>query len=171
MTLTQPSIGAVIGPSRIPLTVVRNSTILCVRGFDFMTKWYEDRFLLRKTRKRLGLTQKNLGRLAGVSQNLISAIEDGRRSFVDPSRSRIWHALADVEIAQNKVKLAKEESNELREERRIALEKLEKSGSLGDPIVQEVIESLRREIATLEQRVEYSRMTSLTSLREYVGKK
>lgn len=54
-----------------------------------------------KLRKQLGLTQKQLAGLAGVSQSLIAKIESGR---IDPAYSKVTQILAALEREQNKDK-------------------------------------------------------------------
>jgi predicted transcriptional regulator len=52
-----------------------------------------------KMRKRLGLTQKELATLSGVSQSLIAKIESGK---IDPAYSKVVHILAALESRQKK---------------------------------------------------------------------
>lgn len=52
-----------------------------------------------RTRKQLGLTQKELATLAGVSQSLIAKIESGK---IDPAYSKVTHILAALESRRKK---------------------------------------------------------------------
>ncbi len=61
-------------------------------------KKFTDREVVAGTRKRLGITQTQLAKRAGVSQKLISAIETGVNPMVEPSRARIWNALRAFEL-------------------------------------------------------------------------
>lgn len=54
-----------------------------------------------KMRKRLGLTQKQLAGLAGVSQSLIAKIESGK---IDPAYSKAVQIMSALEDRQNKEK-------------------------------------------------------------------
>jgi predicted transcriptional regulator len=54
-----------------------------------------------KMRKQLGLTQKQLASLAGVSQSLIAKIESGK---IDPAYSKVSQIMAALEREQNKAK-------------------------------------------------------------------
>jgi predicted transcriptional regulator len=54
-----------------------------------------------KLRKQLGLTQKTLADLSGVSQSLIAKIESGK---IDPAYSKVMQILAALENEQNKGK-------------------------------------------------------------------
>lgn len=59
-----------------------------------------------KLRKQLGLTQKQLADLAGVSQSLIAKIESGR---IDPAYSKVMQILAALEAEHNKGKKTAEQ--------------------------------------------------------------
>lgn len=59
-----------------------------------------------KMRKQLGLTQKELAGLAGVSQSLIAKIESGK---IDPAYSRVMQIIAALEAEQNKGKKTAEQ--------------------------------------------------------------
>ena len=59
-----------------------------------------------KLRKQLGLTQKQLAALAGVSQSLIAKIESGR---IDPAYSKVMQILAALEAEHNKGKKTAEQ--------------------------------------------------------------
>lgn len=63
-----------------------------------MKKTFSDGEIIAGTRKRLGVTQVELAKRAGVSQKLISAIETRVNPMVEPSRSRIWNALRAFEL-------------------------------------------------------------------------
>ncbi|MBD3210660.1 CBS domain-containing protein [Candidatus Micrarchaeota archaeon] len=54
-----------------------------------------------KIRKRLGLTQKRLAALAGVSQSLIAKIESGK---IDPAYSKVVQIMAALEEKQSREK-------------------------------------------------------------------
>lgn len=54
-----------------------------------------------KTRKQLGLTQKQLASMAGVSQSLIAKIESGR---IDPAYSKVMQILSALDTEQKKGK-------------------------------------------------------------------
>ena len=54
-----------------------------------------------KVRKRLGLTQKQLADLSGVSQSLIAKIESGK---IDPAYSKIMRIVSALEAKQSEVK-------------------------------------------------------------------
>jgi len=54
-----------------------------------------------KLRKGLGMTQKELANLAGVSQSLIAKIESGK---IDPAYSKVVQILSALEAKQNKGK-------------------------------------------------------------------
>ena len=54
-----------------------------------------------KMRRQLGLTQKELAALAGVSQSLIAKIESGK---IDPAYSKVMQIIAALEAEQNKGK-------------------------------------------------------------------
>lgn len=54
-----------------------------------------------KLRKQLGLTQKQLADLAGVSQSLIAKIESGK---IDPAYSKVMQILGALEDEQNRGK-------------------------------------------------------------------
>jgi predicted transcriptional regulator len=54
-----------------------------------------------KLRKQLGLTQKELADLSGVSQSLIAKIESGK---IDPAYSKVMQILSALENEQNKGK-------------------------------------------------------------------
>ena len=51
------------------------------------------RELLRFARERAGLTQRELGERAGVSQELVYGLESGRRQMVEPTLRRLAHAM------------------------------------------------------------------------------
>jgi predicted transcriptional regulator len=59
-----------------------------------------------KMRKQLGLTQKELAALAGVSQSLIAKIESGK---IDPAYSKVMAITAALEAEQNKGKRTAEQ--------------------------------------------------------------
>ncbi len=52
-----------------------------------------------KMRKQLGLTQKELANLSGVSQSLIAKIESGK---IDPAYSKVTQIISALESLQNK---------------------------------------------------------------------
>ncbi len=52
---------------------------------------------IKETRKRLGITQQSLARLAGVSQSLIAKIESGR---IDPAYSKVKSIIEVLEREQ-----------------------------------------------------------------------
>lgn len=54
-----------------------------------------------KMRRQLGLTQKQLASLAGVSQSLIAKIESGK---IDPAYSKVMQIISALEAEQNKGK-------------------------------------------------------------------
>lgn len=54
-----------------------------------------------KMRKKLGLTQKQLASLAGVSQSLIAKIESGK---IDPAYSKVTQIILALEREENKGK-------------------------------------------------------------------
>jgi len=54
-----------------------------------------------KMRRHLGLTQKQLALLAGVSQSLIAKIESGK---IDPAYSKVMQIISALEAEQNKGK-------------------------------------------------------------------
>ncbi len=54
-----------------------------------------------KTRKQLGMTQKQLAAMAGVSQSLIAKIESGK---IDPAYSKVMQITAALEREQNRGK-------------------------------------------------------------------
>jgi predicted transcriptional regulator len=54
-----------------------------------------------KMRRQLGLTQKRLANLAGVSQSLIAKIESGK---IDPAYSKVMQIISALEAEQNKGK-------------------------------------------------------------------
>ncbi|MCI0561598.1 MAG: helix-turn-helix domain-containing protein, partial [Nitrososphaera sp.] len=54
-----------------------------------------------RLRKQLGLTQKELADLAGVSQSLVAKIESGK---IDPAYSKVMQILSALENEQNKGK-------------------------------------------------------------------
>jgi transcriptional regulator with XRE-family HTH domain len=49
---------------------------------------------LREWRERLGVGQVELAQAAGVAQTTISALERGAEPFTEPSRTKIWNAIA-----------------------------------------------------------------------------
>jgi len=136
-------------------------------------------------RQHVGLTQHQLAKLTGISQTKLSDYENGKAELT-PSEETLWVKATD-EAAERmgsdvyfKLRLAEEHNEELYNERRALLSerrdllsKLESSPSIGDPIVQEVIASFRREIADLERRTQqrtgtesdFGRVTTLASLR------
>ena len=59
-----------------------------------------------KLRKQLGLTQKQLADLAGVSQSLIAKIESRK---IDPAYSKVMQILSALESEQNKGKKTAEQ--------------------------------------------------------------
>jgi predicted transcriptional regulator len=59
-----------------------------------------------KMRRQLGLTQKQLATLAGVSQSLIAKIESGK---IDPAYSKVMQIITALEAEQNKGKKAVEQ--------------------------------------------------------------
>ncbi len=59
-----------------------------------------------KMRRQLGLTQKQLASLAGVSQSLIAKIESGK---IDPAYSKVVQIISALESEQNKGKKAVEQ--------------------------------------------------------------
>jgi len=59
-------------------------------------KWFEDHRHLAEARRKRGITQAELAKEAGISQRLVSAIERGTRSFLEPKR--LWEALAEIEV-------------------------------------------------------------------------
>jgi transcriptional regulator with XRE-family HTH domain len=63
---------------------------------DFSAEIWSDRRHLKKWRKLLGLGQIELKVLAGVSQATVSALERGVEPFSEPSRTKIWRAIADL---------------------------------------------------------------------------
>lgn len=68
-----------------------------------MEKWFEDRELLKATRKRLDLTQAELATRAKVAHFLIADVETGRRKMRGPQIEALWRALAIVEIEQKRM--------------------------------------------------------------------
>jgi len=56
---------------------------------------------ISRMRKQLGLTQKQLAAMAGVSQSLIAKIESGK---IDPAYSKVVEIIAALESEQNKGK-------------------------------------------------------------------
>jgi len=54
-----------------------------------------------KMRRQLGMTQKQLATLAGVSQSLIAKIESGK---IDPAYSKVTQIISALESEQNKGK-------------------------------------------------------------------
>ncbi len=54
---------------------------------------------IKRMRKQLDLTQKELAALAGVSQSLIAKIESGK---IDPAYSKVMHILSALESRQKK---------------------------------------------------------------------
>lgn len=64
-------------------------------------KWHNDPEELKKTRKRLGLTQAELAAKAGVKLSLIANIE-ARRRQKSTIPSEIWEALALIDIEHRK---------------------------------------------------------------------
>lgn len=54
-----------------------------------------------RMRKQLGLTQKRLAAMSGVSQSLIAKIESGR---IDPAYSKVVQIISALEAEQNKGK-------------------------------------------------------------------
>jgi predicted transcriptional regulator len=59
-----------------------------------------------KLRKQLGLTQKELADLAGVSQSLLAKIESGK---IDPAYSKVIQILAALESERNRGKKTAEQ--------------------------------------------------------------
>ncbi|MEW6748648.1 MAG: CBS domain-containing protein [Candidatus Micrarchaeota archaeon] len=59
-----------------------------------------------KVRKQLGMTQKQLAALAGVSQSLIAKIESGK---IDPAYSKVVQIISALEGEQNKAKKTAEQ--------------------------------------------------------------
>ena len=57
----------------------------------------EEILLIRDKRKRLGITQQALAKLAGVSQSLIAKIESGR---IDPAYSKVKSIISALEREQ-----------------------------------------------------------------------
>src|ERR1700723_2176529 len=66
-----------------------------------MAHWYADPKQFSALRKRLKISQVELAQAANVTQGYISQIEKGITPFVDPSRSRLWEALAKIEVSHN----------------------------------------------------------------------
>jgi DNA-binding XRE family transcriptional regulator len=63
---------------------------------DFSAPIWSDRRHLKMWRKLLGLGQVELARSADVSQAAISALERNVEPFTEPSRTKIWRAIADL---------------------------------------------------------------------------
>ncbi|VVC02871.1 Inosine-5'-monophosphate dehydrogenase [Candidatus Bilamarchaeum dharawalense] len=59
-----------------------------------------------KLRKQIGFTQKQLAKLAGVSQSLIAKIESGK---IDPAYSKVVQILSALEIEQKRDKKSTEQ--------------------------------------------------------------
>lgn len=59
-----------------------------------------------KIRKQLGLTQKQLANLAGVSQSLIAKIESGK---IDPAYSKVMQIMTALESKHSKAKKTAEQ--------------------------------------------------------------
>lgn len=67
-----------------------------------MKYWYEDGKQLKAERKRLGLTQAKLAKLAGVTQALISAVEHGVEEMAtQDTRRKIANEL--VQMRHNRI--------------------------------------------------------------------
>lgn len=67
-----------------------------------MKYWYEDGKQLKAERKRLGLTQAKLAKLAGVTQALISAVEHGIEEMAtQDTRRKIANEL--VQMRHNRI--------------------------------------------------------------------
>jgi len=73
---------------------------------EIMRKIGPDVELIRRRRKKLGLTQTDLARLAGVSQSTIAKIEKG---IVKPSYEIMKKILGTLEREENKVEKTAEE--------------------------------------------------------------
>jgi len=64
------------------------------RAHDFSEPIWSKAGHLRQWRERLGIGQVELARAAGVAQTTISALERDAEPFTEPSRTRIWNAIA-----------------------------------------------------------------------------
>ncbi len=60
--------------------------------------WFNDPSFIQRVRERLGLSQTELGTKAGLRRSMIADIETGRRHLSAEVRTRIWQALAEVEL-------------------------------------------------------------------------
>lgn len=60
--------------------------------------WYEDPSVFREKRKRLGVTQHELAKVANVPRSLIADIEAGRRRLTQEVGEPLWDALNRVDL-------------------------------------------------------------------------
>lgn len=67
-----------------------------VPAFDFSAPVWNNHSNLKDWRKRLGVGQTELAQAAGVAQTTVSALERGAEPFTEPSRTRIWTAIAKL---------------------------------------------------------------------------
>ena len=72
--------------------------------YIFLIKIFQLEFMIdikqiKETRRKLGLTQKQLAKLAGVSQSLIAKIESGR---IDPAYSKVQAIIQALENEMHK---------------------------------------------------------------------
>lgn len=84
------------------LDSARNYKAYSSPGVRCMKYWYEDGKQLKAERKRLGLTQAKLAKLAGVTQALISAVEHGVEEMAtQDTRRKIANEL--VQMRHNRI--------------------------------------------------------------------
>jgi transcriptional regulator with XRE-family HTH domain len=155
------------GPPMRPLEVLKGRS----KGFWRTEVEGLDPILERKLRRQqLGLNQRELARISGIPRNKLIKWEAGTVQLSADEQQR-WEAALDAARKKDpylRWKIKDEVISDLWEQRKrhqatikdlekqllffqTQVTRLEHSNSLDDPIVQEVIASLRREIAKLEQ--------------------
>jgi transcriptional regulator with XRE-family HTH domain len=108
----------------------------------------------RSLRRQAGLTQIRLARETGIPRKKLIYWEDGRAELSDAEFAKWQQALIHASVEKRRADPWSKLELRIRamlKERRRWLPLLEKATSIDDPIIAEIIESFRREIAELEQ--------------------
>lgn len=135
---------------------------------DTIKKWEEwrtkgrarqDKESRRFARKQVGMTQNQLARETGIPANKIIQWELGRVELTSEEQDRWKQVLRNAEKKQKqadpwwKLQVAHYTIEDLIEEKKGVVARLENLQGINDPVIAEIIESYQREIAALEKQL------------------